>query len=82
MEVANVRERILKQYVQIYIRTIHIINIKKFMPQLIPFYFMNQLSFAIFGLFLLVYLTSKYILPYFPYAQLIRIFITKLSNHD
>ena len=50
------------------------------MPQLIPFYFVNQLSFALLSLLTLVYLFSKYILLLFTYQQVIRLFVTKLSN--
>ena len=50
------------------------------MPQLIPFYFINQLSFSFLSLLALVYITSKYILPLFTYQQVIRMYITKLSN--
>ena len=52
----------------------------KNMPQLIPFYFINQLSFSFLSLLALVYITSKYILPLFTYQQVIRMYITKLSN--
>ena len=50
------------------------------MPQLIPFFFFNQLivSFAI--LFSIIYLFSKYILPSFTLQQVIRLYITKLSQ--
>ena len=50
------------------------------MPQLIPFYFINQLSFSFLSLLALIYLISKYILPLFTYQQVIRMYITKLSN--
>uniref|UniRef100_A0A896Z1Q8 ATP synthase protein 8 n=1 Tax=Coniophora olivacea TaxID=85977 RepID=A0A896Z1Q8_9AGAM len=50
------------------------------MPQLIPFYFLNQLSFAFLTLIGLVYVFSKYILPLFTFQQVIRLYITKLSN--
>ena len=50
------------------------------MPQLIPFYFMNQLSFSMLSLLVLVYLLSKYVLPNFTFQNVIRMFITKLSN--
>jgi F-type H+-transporting ATPase subunit 8 len=50
------------------------------MPQLIPFYFINQLSFAFLTLLALVYIFSKYILPLFTYQQVVRMYITKLSN--
>ena len=50
------------------------------MPQLIPFYFINQLSFSFLILLALVYLFSKYILPLFTFQQVVRIYITKLSK--
>ena len=52
------------------------------MPQLIPFYFMNQLSFSMLSLLVLVYLLSKYVLPNFTFQNVIRMFITKLSNQS
>jgi F-type H+-transporting ATPase subunit 8 len=51
------------------------------MPQLIPFYFKNQLIFAFLSLFILVYILSKFILPLFTFQQVIRLYITKLSNN-
>ena len=50
------------------------------MPQLIPFYFINQLSFSFLTLLILVYVFSKYILPLFTFQQVVRMYITKLSN--
>ena len=50
------------------------------MPQLIPFYFVNQLVFSFITLFLLIYIFSKYILPLFTLQQVVRTYITKLSN--
>lgn len=50
------------------------------MPQLIPFYFLNQLSFSFLTLLVLIYVFSKYILPLFTFQQVIRIYITKLSK--
>ena len=50
------------------------------MPQLIPFYFINQLSFSFLTLLVLIYVFSKYILPLFTFQQVVRIYITKLSN--
>jgi F-type H+-transporting ATPase subunit 8 len=50
------------------------------MPQLIPFYFINQISFALLILLALIYILSKYILPLFTFQQVIRMYITKLSN--
>ena len=51
------------------------------MPQLIPFYFLNQISFAFLILIGLIYIFSKYLLPLFTYQQVIRMYISKLSNN-
>lgn len=50
------------------------------MPQLIPFYFVNQISFTFLTLLALIYVFSKYILPLFTYQQVVRMYITKLSK--
>nr|YP_009630862.1 ATP synthase F0 subunit 8 [Hypsizygus marmoreus]QBZ73695.1 ATP synthase F0 subunit 8 [Hypsizygus marmoreus]QKJ80198.1 ATP synthase F0 subunit 8 [Hypsizygus marmoreus] len=50
------------------------------MPQLIPFFFFNQLLFSFIILFSIIYIFSKYILPLFTFQQVIRIYITKLSK--
>jgi F-type H+-transporting ATPase subunit 8 len=50
------------------------------MPQLIPFYFLNQLSFSFLTILVLIYVFSKYILPLFTFQQVIRMYITKLSK--
>ena len=50
------------------------------MPQLIPFYFINQLSFSFLTLLVLIYVFSKYILPLFTFQQVFIMYITKLSN--
>ena len=50
------------------------------MPQLIPFYFLNQLSFLFFTLIVLIYIFSKYILPSYTLQQVIRLYIKKLNN--
>lgn len=50
------------------------------MPQLIPFYFLNQLFFAFFSLIILIYVLSKYILPIFTYRNVVRLYLTKLTN--
>jgi F-type H+-transporting ATPase subunit 8 len=50
------------------------------MPQLIPFYFVNQLSFSFLILLALIYVFSTYILPLFTFQQVVRMYITKLSN--
>ena len=50
------------------------------MPQLIPFYFFNQILFSFIVLFTIVFIFSKYVLPQFTFQQVIRLYITKLSN--
>jgi F-type H+-transporting ATPase subunit 8 len=50
------------------------------MPQLLPFYFINQLSFTFLTLIVLIFVLSKYILPLFTFQQVIRMYITKLSG--
>jgi len=42
------------------------------MPQLVPFYFLNQVSYGFFLLIVLFYVVSKYILPLFVQLQLTR----------
>lgn len=51
------------------------------MPQLIPYYFLNQILFNFIILLSLIYILSKYILPLFTLQQVIRNYITKLSNN-
>lgn len=48
------------------------------MPQLVPFYFMNQIIFAFLILVLMIYIFSKNILPRFVRLFLTRVFISKL----
>ena len=48
------------------------------MPQLVPFYFINQVTFAFILLILMIYVFSKYILPRFVRLFLSRMFISKL----
>ena len=48
------------------------------MPQLVPFYFINQVLFAIILLTILIYVLSKYILPRFIRLYLTRIYLAKL----
>ena len=50
------------------------------MPQLIPFFYINQLSFSFLTLLVLIYVFSKYILPLFTFQQVVRMYITKLSK--
>lgn len=52
------------------------------MPQLIPFYFINQLSFSFLSLLALIYVFSKYVLPLFTLQQVVRMYITKLTNNS
>jgi len=52
------------------------------MPQLIPFYFLNQLTFSFVILTILIFIFSKYILPSSTYQQVIRMYITKLSKKN
>ena len=59
-----------------------LIRLYNLMPQLIPYYFLNQITFAFVALFILVYILSKYILPLFTLLQVARIYITKLSNKN
>lgn len=48
------------------------------MPQLTPFYFINQVTFAFALLIVMIYVTSKYVLPRFVRLFISRMFITKL----
>jgi F-type H+-transporting ATPase subunit 8 len=50
------------------------------MPQLVPFYFLNQLSFSFLTLIVLIVVLSKFVLPLFTYRNVIRLYITKLTN--
>jgi F-type H+-transporting ATPase subunit 8 len=52
------------------------------MPQLIPFYFFNQILFTFIILFSIIFVLSKYILPVFTFTQVIRTYITKLSKKN
>jgi F-type H+-transporting ATPase subunit 8 len=49
------------------------------MPQLVPFYFLNQIIYGYTVLLILIYVSSKYILPRILNIFLSRIFITKLG---
>jgi F-type H+-transporting ATPase subunit 8 len=50
------------------------------MPQLVPFYFINQVTFTFAILVGLIYVFSKYILPRLLRLFLCRMFISRLSN--
>lgn len=49
-----------------------------YMPQLVPFYFINQVTFAFAIIALLIFVFSKYILPRFVRLFTTRVFISKL----
>ena len=49
-----------------------------YMPQLVPFYFLNQITFAFILLIVMTYTFSKYILPRFVRLFTTRVFISKL----
>ena len=53
-------------------------EIQHLMPQLVPFYFINQVTFAFILLVAMIYILSKYILPRFVRLFLSRLFISKL----
>jgi F-type H+-transporting ATPase subunit 8 len=48
------------------------------MPQLVPFYFVNEVTTAFILLPALIYLMSKYFLPQTVRTKLARLFISKL----
>jgi F-type H+-transporting ATPase subunit 8 len=48
------------------------------MPQLVPFYFVNEITFTFVIIAITVYILSKYILPRFVRLFLSRTFISKL----
>jgi F-type H+-transporting ATPase subunit 8 len=52
------------------------------MPQLIPFYFLNQLFISFAILTILIFILSKYVLPAFVNLHVIRMYITKLSKKN
>lgn len=50
------------------------------MPQLVPFYFVNEITFTFVIIVLTIYVLSKYILPRFVRLFLSRNFIWELLN--
>jgi F-type H+-transporting ATPase subunit 8 len=50
------------------------------MPQLVPFYFFNELTYTFVIIATTVYILSKYILPRFVRLFLSRTFISKLLH--
>ena len=51
------------------------------MPQLVPFYFINEVTFTFAILVITIYMLSKYILPRFVRLFLSRTFISKLHGN-
>lgn len=51
----------------------------KIMPQLIPYYFLNQVIFTLILIVIVLYIFSKYILPMFVFLNIIRIIYTELD---
>ena len=52
------------------------------MPQLTPFYFVNEVTFGFAIIVIIVYISSKYILPRFVRLFLSRTFISKLFDNS
>lgn len=53
-------------------------NINRIMPQLVPFYYMNEIVFS-FGLIVFIlYILSKFILPRIVRLFVSRVFINKI----
>jgi F-type H+-transporting ATPase subunit 8 len=50
------------------------------MPQLVPFYFTNEITFGFTILIIAIYIFSKYVLPRFIRLFLSRSFISDLIN--
>jgi len=48
------------------------------MPQAIPTFFVNQITWTILGLAFVVFILSTYILPYVLHLLVSRVYITKL----
>jgi F-type H+-transporting ATPase subunit 8 len=48
------------------------------MPQLVPFYFLNEIVFVFTLLILIIYVSSKYILPRFVRLFTTRALVAKL----
>ena len=51
-----------------------------FLPQLVPFFFVNQASYSFLLLVIIIYLFSKYILPRFVRLFKTRIFLKTLES--
>ncbi len=77
ISILNLFIRLVSRINTLYL-SIQLNNINKKMPQLIPFYFVNEVTFAFGIIVILVYLLSKYILPVFVRLNVIRTFLTKI----
>ena len=55
--------------------------INNIMPQLIPFFFVNQVTYNFLLLIIIIYLFSKYILPRFVRLFKTRIFLKTLESN-
>ena len=51
------------------------------MPQLVPFYFVNEVAFAFAIIIILNYIFSKYVLPRIVNLFIARIFINELLDY-
>ena len=67
----------LNLYAEFRLNKIQKLLLKK-MPQLVPFYFINQVSFAFILLIIMIYVFSKFILPRFVRLFISRVFISQL----
>jgi len=55
-------------------------KLQKKMPQLVPFFFINEVTFTFIVIIITVYFLSKYIFPRFIRLFLSRTFISKLFD--
>ena len=61
-----------------FVMYVYIILSFNTLPQLVPFFFLNQVIFAFILLVILIYAFSKYILPKFVTLFLVRVSLIKL----
>ncbi len=52
------------------------------MPQLVPFYFLNEVVFAFSIITIVLYILSKYVLPRIVNLFMSRTFISKLNSKN
>lgn len=70
------------KYIYIKIINCWLSNIIFLMPQIVPYFFLNQIVSSFIILFSLVYILSVYFLPLFTLQQVIRFYITKLTKNN